>query len=42
MMRKIVVGTRESKLAVTQTKWVFEQLKNHGIKNELRDQIYFY
>lgn len=34
MMRKIVVGTRESKLAVTQTKWVIEQLKNKGVKND--------
>lgn len=34
MMRNIVVGTRESKLAVTQTKWVIEQLKNRGVENE--------
>ncbi|MEI5905655.1 hydroxymethylbilane synthase [Bacillus spongiae] len=29
-MRKIVVGSRRSKLALTQTKWVIEQLKNLG------------
>ena len=34
MLRNIVVGTRESKLAVTQTKWVIEQLKNRGVENE--------
>ncbi|MFB9989137.1 hydroxymethylbilane synthase [Bacillus benzoevorans] len=27
MMRKIIVGSRRSKLAMTQTKWVIEQLK---------------
>lgn len=27
MMRKIIVGSRQSKLALTQTKWVIEQLK---------------
>ena len=26
-MRKIIVGSRRSKLAMTQTKWVIEQLK---------------
>ena len=26
-MRKIIVGSRRSKLALTQTKWVIEQLK---------------
>lgn len=29
-MRKIVVGSRRSKLAMTQTKWVIEQLKKLG------------
>ncbi|WP_349408048.1 hydroxymethylbilane synthase [Pseudalkalibacillus sp. SCS-8] len=29
-MRKIVVGSRRSKLAMTQTKWVIEQLKKAG------------
>ncbi|MFP7412026.1 hydroxymethylbilane synthase [Priestia filamentosa] len=29
-MRKIVVGSRKSKLALTQTKWVIEQLKKLG------------
>ncbi|HEY4601155.1 MAG TPA: hydroxymethylbilane synthase [Cerasibacillus sp.] len=33
-MRKIVVGSRKSNLALTQTKWVIEQLKKAGIKNE--------
>lgn len=33
-LRKIVVGTRESKLAVTQTKWVIDQLKKQGVANE--------
>ncbi|KHE72989.1 hydroxymethylbilane synthase [Halobacillus sp. BBL2006] len=27
-MRKIVIGSRKSKLAITQTEWVIEQLKN--------------
>ncbi|HHY21306.1 MAG TPA: hypothetical protein GX525_05350, partial [Bacilli bacterium] len=26
-MRKIIVGSRQSKLALTQTNWVIEQLK---------------
>ena len=26
-MRKIIVGSRRSKLAITQTNWVIEQLK---------------
>lgn len=34
-MRTLVVGTRESKLAVTQTKWVIEQLKTQGVKNNI-------
>ncbi|WP_214846756.1 hydroxymethylbilane synthase [Exiguobacterium sp. s193] len=29
-MRKIIVGSRSSKLAMTQTKWVIEQLKQAG------------
>lgn len=34
MMRKIIVGSRRSQLAMTQTKWVIEQLKKAGAKNE--------
>jgi hydroxymethylbilane synthase len=33
-MRKIVIGSRKSNLALTQTNWVIEQLKKAGIKNE--------
>lgn len=33
-MRKIVVGSRKSNLALTQTKWVINQLKEAGIENE--------
>ncbi|MFC4022628.1 hydroxymethylbilane synthase [Oceanobacillus longus] len=33
-MRKIVVGTRKSNLALTQTEWVINQLKEAGVKNE--------
>ncbi|HLR80513.1 MAG TPA: hydroxymethylbilane synthase [Bacillota bacterium] len=33
-MRKIIVGTRKSNLAITQTEWVIEQLKKAGVKNE--------
>lgn len=33
-MRKIIVGTRESNLAVTQTKWVIEELKKSGVSHE--------
>lgn len=33
-MRKIIVGSRRSNLALTQTKWVIEQLKQAGVKNE--------
>jgi len=33
-MRKIVVGTRKSNLAVTQTEWVINELKKAGVKNE--------
>lgn len=34
-MRKIVVGTRKSKLAVIQTNWVIDQLKLAGVPHEL-------
>lgn len=34
-MRKIVVGTRTSNLAVTQTNWVVDELKKAGVKNEI-------
>lgn len=34
VMRKIIVGSRRSQLAMTQTKWVIEQLKQAGAKNE--------
>lgn len=33
-MRKIIVGSRKSNLALTQTDWVIDQLKKAGIKNE--------
>ncbi|MBR2679650.1 MAG: hydroxymethylbilane synthase, partial [Exiguobacterium sp.] len=33
-MRKIIVGSRRSQLAMTQTKWVIEQLKQAGATNE--------
>ncbi|MFD1065403.1 hydroxymethylbilane synthase [Oceanobacillus locisalsi] len=33
-MRKIIVGSRKSNLAMTQTKWVIDQLKKAGIQNE--------
>ncbi|MEW9675433.1 hydroxymethylbilane synthase [Lentibacillus sp. L22] len=33
-MRKIVVGTRRSNLALTQTEWVINQLKQLGVQNE--------
>ncbi|GGE75948.1 hydroxymethylbilane synthase [Priestia taiwanensis] len=33
-MRKIIVGSRRSKLAITQTNWVIEQLKNLGLPYE--------
>ncbi|MCP8967335.1 hydroxymethylbilane synthase [Ectobacillus ponti] len=33
-MRKIVVGSRKSKLALTQTNWVIQQLKNLGLPYE--------
>ncbi|GEN31441.1 hydroxymethylbilane synthase [Cerasibacillus quisquiliarum] len=33
-MRKIIVGSRKSNLALTQTNWVIEQLKKAGVKNE--------
>lgn len=34
-MRKLVIGTRESKLAVTQAEWVKQTLENAGINNEI-------
>lgn len=34
MMRKIVIGSRQSKLALTQTEWVIEQLKKTGLPFE--------
>ncbi len=33
-MRKIIVGSRKSNLALTQTKWVIEQLKQAGAPYE--------
>lgn len=33
-MRKIIVGTRQSNLAVTQTNWVINELKKAGVPNE--------
>lgn len=33
-MRKIIVGSRKSNLALIQTEWVIEQLKKAGIPNE--------
>ncbi|ASK63052.1 hydroxymethylbilane synthase [Virgibacillus phasianinus] len=33
-MRKIIVGTRKSNLAVTQTNWVINELKKAGVQNE--------
>ncbi|RFU62572.1 hydroxymethylbilane synthase [Bacillus sp. V59.32b] len=33
-MRKIIVGSRRSKLAITQTKWVIDQLKQLGVPFE--------
>ncbi|ADU31371.1 hydroxymethylbilane synthase [Evansella cellulosilytica] len=33
-MRKIIVGSRKSNLAMTQTKWVIEQLKSLGLNYE--------
>lgn len=33
-MRKIVVGSRKSNLALTQTNWVIDQLKKAGVNNE--------
>ncbi|HEX6592980.1 MAG TPA: hydroxymethylbilane synthase [Bacillota bacterium] len=35
-MRKIIVGTRKSNLAITQTKWVIDQLKKAGVENEFQ------
>ncbi|WP_026906347.1 hydroxymethylbilane synthase [Paucisalibacillus globulus] len=33
-MRKIIVGSRQSNLALTQTNWVINELKKAGIQNE--------
>lgn len=33
-MRKIIVGSRKSKLALTQTNWVIQQLKERGVPYE--------
>ncbi|MFC2948498.1 hydroxymethylbilane synthase [Virgibacillus sediminis] len=33
-MRKIIVGSRRSNLALTQTEWVIDQLKKAGVENE--------
>lgn len=33
-MRKFVIGSRKSNLAMTQTEWVVEKLKEAGVKNE--------
>ncbi|OZU89810.1 hydroxymethylbilane synthase [Virgibacillus indicus] len=33
-MRKIIVGSRKSNLALTQTEWVIDQLKKAGVQNE--------
>ncbi|MBP1930391.1 hydroxymethylbilane synthase [Ammoniphilus resinae] len=33
-MRKIIVGSRQSELAMTQTKWVIQELKNLGLPYE--------
>ncbi|MYL58906.1 hydroxymethylbilane synthase [Virgibacillus halodenitrificans] len=33
-MRKIVVGSRKSNLALTQTNWVIDQLKKAGVEND--------
>lgn len=35
-MRKIIVGSRRSKLALTQTNWVIEQLKQLGARLNLK------
>lgn len=37
-MRKIVVGSRKSNLALTQTEWVIDRLKKAGLKNEIEVQ----
>ncbi|RDW21652.1 hydroxymethylbilane synthase [Oceanobacillus chungangensis] len=33
-MRKIIVGSRQSNLALTQTNWVIDQLKQAGVQND--------
>ncbi|WP_289891170.1 hydroxymethylbilane synthase [Virgibacillus pantothenticus] len=35
-MRTLVVGSRKSNLAVTQTNWVIDQLKKAGVKNDFK------
>lgn len=35
-MREIVVGTRQSKLALIQTNWVIDQLRKAGIQNKIK------
>ncbi|WP_096269591.1 hydroxymethylbilane synthase [Paucisalibacillus globulus] len=34
-MRKIIVGSRKSNLALTQTNWVINELKKAGVENEI-------
>ncbi|WP_042146192.1 hydroxymethylbilane synthase [Paucisalibacillus sp. EB02] len=34
-MRKIIVGSRQSNLALTQTNWVINELKKAGVENEI-------
>ncbi|MUV39415.1 Hydroxymethylbilane synthase [Lentibacillus sp. JNUCC-1] len=34
-MRKIMIGSRRSNLAMTQTEWVIDQLKKAGVENEI-------
>jgi hydroxymethylbilane synthase len=38
-MRKIIVGSRKSKLALTQTNWVIQQLKNLGAPFEFEVKV---
>ncbi len=40
-MRKIIVGSRRSKLAITQTKWVISKLKelNPGVEFEIKEIV---
>ncbi len=41
IMRKIIVGSRRSKLAITQTKWVISKLKelNPGVEFEIKEIV---